>query len=202
VVGIGKRKRTGASDAVSVAKITGLFVIGAAIITAIPTSISLLSHETVDTKPPPPTTAPPTPTATSVSNGGPDTGLRFGPLTNGKLPVSGSAQKDVMGVYVVIGPKSSSGGYDTGCGNVVNQQWQAEVPTDASWPNYPLVTVPAYGPCVGTTSAKPLKFTFQGTESTTPPPPPGQILDCAKQYGPSCFSGPDFGPPTTYQPNQ
>lgn len=202
MVGIGKHKRTGASDAVSVAKITGLFAIAAAIITAIPTSINLLSHETVDNKPPPTTTAPPAPTATNVPNGGPETVLRFGTLTNGKLPVSGFAQKDVMGVYVMIGPKSSAGGYDTGCGNVVNQQWQAEVPTDASWPNYPLATVPAYGPCVGTTTAKPLTFTFQGTESTTQPPPPGQILDCTKQNGPSCLSGPGFGPPTIYQPNQ
>jgi hypothetical protein len=116
--------------------------------------------------------------------------------------VSGSALKDVIGMYVVIGPKSSSGGYDTGCGNVVNQRWQTEVTTDASWPNYPLVTVPAYGSCVVATSASAFKFTFQGTETTTPPPPPDQILDCVKQNGPSCFNGPGFGPPTTYQPNQ
>jgi hypothetical protein len=63
-------------------------------------------------------------------------------------------------------------------------------------------SVPAYGSCVGATSASALKFTFQGTEPTTPPPPPpDQILDCAKQHGPSCFNGPGFGPPTTY-PNQ
>jgi hypothetical protein len=202
MVGIGKHKRTGAGDSLSVAKVTGLFAVGAAIIGAIPTSISLLSHETVVSEPPPPTTAAPTPTATSLSNGAPDTGLRFSPLINGKLTVSGSAQKDVIGMYVVIGPKSSSGGYDTGCGNVVNQRWQAEVATDASWPNYPLVTVPAYGSCVDATSASALKFTFQGTEPTTPPPPPHQILDCAKQNGPSCFKGPGFGPPTIYQPNQ
>ena len=136
----------------------------------------------------------PTPTTTSLSNGAPDTGLRFSPLINGKLTVSGSAQKDVIGMYVVIGPKSS-GGYDTGCGNVVNQRWQTDVTTDASWPNYPLVTVPAYGSCVVATSASALKFTFQGTETTTPPP--DQILDCAKQNGLSCFNGPGFGPPTT-----
>jgi hypothetical protein len=153
--------------------------------------------------PPPPTAAPP-PTTTNLPNGAPDTALRFSPLTNGKLTVSGSAPKDVIAIYVEIGPKSSSGGYDTGCGNVVNQRWQAEVPTDASWPNYPLVTIPAYvSSCVGATSASALKFTFQETGPTTPPPPPpDQILDCAKQNGPSCFNGPGFGPPTTYQPNQ
>jgi len=140
----------------------------------------------------------PTPTISTASNGAPDTGLRFSPIINGKLTVSGSAQKDVIGMYVVIGPKPS-GGYDTGCGNVVNQRWQAEVATDPSWQKYPLATVPAYGSCVGATSASALKFTFQGTEPTTPPPPPpDQILDCAKQHGPSCFNGPGFGPPTTY----
>jgi hypothetical protein len=199
-------KRTVAGDPVRVAKIAGLFAIGAAMIGAIPTSISLLSHETVDSKPPPPTiAATPTPTATSLSNGAPDTGLRFSPVNNGKLTVSGSAQKDVIGMYVVIGPKSSSGGYDTGCGNVVNQHWQAEVATDESWPKYPLVTIPAFSSCVGAASEareSVFKFTFQGTGPTTsPPPPPDRILHCAKQNGPSCFKGPGFGPPTTFQPN-
>ena len=135
-----------------------------------------------------------------------DAGLRFSPIINGKLTVSGSAQKDVNGMYVVIGPKPS-GGFDTGCGNVVNQHWQAEVATDPSWQQYPLVTVPYYGSSCGATSASAYnasayKFTFQGTEPTTPPPPPrDQNLDCAAQHGPSCLSGPGFGPPSTYQPN-
>jgi hypothetical protein len=196
--GIGKHNRAGSGDnTLSVAKISGLFVVGAALITTIPTSISLLSHDTN----PPPTTAVAAPTTTSLSNGAPDTGLRFSPLTNGKLTVSGSAQKDVVGMYVMIGPKPL-GGYDTGCGNVADGRWQADVSTDASWPKYPMVTVPAYGACVGATSARPLNFTFQGSETTTPSLPPGQILDCTKQSGPSCLNGPGFGPPTTYQPNQ
>jgi hypothetical protein len=196
--GIGKHNRAGSGDnTLSVAKISGLFVVGAALITTIPTSISLLSHDTN----PPPTTAVAAPTTTSLSNGAPDTGLRFSPLTNGKLTVSGSAQKDVVGMYVMIGPKPL-GGYDTGCGNVADGRWQADVSTDASWPKYAMVTVPAYGSCVGATSARPLNFAFQGSETTTPSLPPGQILDCTKQSGPSCLNGPGFGPPTTYQPNQ
>lgn len=132
-----------------------------------------------------------------------DAGLRFSPVTNGKLTVSGSAQKGVNGMYVLIGPKQS-GRYDTGCGNVVNQQWQAEVATDPSWLKYPLQTVPAYGNCPGaTTLASAFKFTFQETDPTTsPPPPPDQILDCAAQFGPSCFTGPGFAPPSVYQPKQ
>ena len=105
--GIGEHKRAGAGDnPVSVAKISGLFLVGAALIGAIPTSISLLS---VDTKDPPLTNATTTPTATSLANGGPDTGLRFSPLTNGKLTVSGSAQKDIIGMYVMIGQSRWAG---------------------------------------------------------------------------------------------
>jgi hypothetical protein len=145
-----------------------------------------------------------TPTTTSLANGARNTGLRFSPLTNGKLTVSGSADKDVIGMWVMIGPKSSPDvRYDAGCGNVVNGLWQTEVTTDASWQNYPLVTQPTYDSCVVATSASAFKFTFQLPGTTTvPPPSPDQILDCVKQNGPSCFSGPGFGPPTTYEPNQ
>lgn len=114
--GIGGHKRAGAGDnPVSVAKISGLCVVVAALIGVVPTSISLLSHDEIDK--PPLTNAVTTPTTTSLSTAGPDTGLTFSPLTNEKLTVSGSAQKDVVGMYVVIGPKPL-GGYDTGCGNV------------------------------------------------------------------------------------
>jgi hypothetical protein len=191
--GIGKRDSAGAGDPVSVAKVTGLFVIGAALIGAIPTSITLLSRQTDES-----TSA----TTTTSLVGAPNSGLRFGPLTNGKMTVSGSAPKDVAGMYVVIGPKSS-GVYDLGCGNVVDEHWQADVATDASWTNYPLVTVPAYGPCGGAKGVTTLGYAIPMTEpSTTPAPPPGQVVDCTKQFGPSCLTGPGFGTPTTYQPNQ
>jgi hypothetical protein len=187
-------------DSVSAAKITAYCTVGVAIIGLITAAVGLLKPFTDSKGPPTNSTA--TTTVTPV-----DAGLRFSPIINGKLTVSGSAQKDVNGMYVVIGPKPS-GGYDTGCGNVVNQHWQAEVPTDPSWQQYPLVTVPYYGSSCGATSASAhnasaYKFTFQGTEPTTPPPPPppDQNLDCAAQHGPSCLTGPGFGPPSTYQPN-
>ena len=186
-------------DPVSAAKITAYGTVGVAIIGLITAAVGLLKPGT-DSEVPPPTNS----TASTVTPL--DAGLRFSPIINGKLTVSGSAQKDVNGMYVVIGPKPS-GGYDTGCGNVVNQHWQAEVATDPSWQQYPLVTVPYYGSSCGATSesaynASAYKFTFEGTEPTTPPPPPpDQNLDCAKQFGPSCLNGPSFGPPSTYQPN-
>lgn len=197
MLGIGKHNRSGAGDntLLLAAKISGLFVVGAAIISAIPPSINLLSSH--DTPVPVNQTAS---TTTTSSNGRPGTGLTLGPLANGKLSVAGSAQKDVLGMWVVIGPKPL-GGYDTGCGNVADGRWQAQVSTDPSWPNYPLTTVPAYGSCASAGSAAGLKFTLQGTETTTPTPPPGQVLDCTRQFGPSCLTGPGFGPATTYQPN-
>jgi hypothetical protein len=197
---IGRYKRARPGDSMSVAKLGLIGTIGTAVISAVTTTvIGVLNHNNGPTVP-----KGPTPTISTLSNESrQDTGLRFSPIINGKLTVSGSAQKDVNGMYVVIGPKPS-GGYDAGCGNVVNQRWQAEVATDQSWQKYPLVTVPAYGSCDGATGASAFKFTFQRTEPTTtpPPPPPDQIMNCAVQFGPSCFNGPGFGPPTVYQPKQ
>lgn len=185
-------------DSVSVAKLSLFGTIGAATIGAVTTLVVGMSKDNDA----PTVPEGPTPTISTVSNEEPlGAGLRFSPVINGKLTVSGSAQKDVNGMYVVIGPKPS-GRYDTGYGNVVNQHWQAEVATDPSWQQYPLVTVPYYGSSDGATSASAYTFTFQGTEPTTPPPPaPDHILDCAAQHGPRCFNGPGFGPPSTYQPN-
>jgi hypothetical protein len=130
----------------------------------------------------------------------------------GDVTVSGSAEKDVNSVFVVIGPKPS-GGYWVGYANVSNQQWQADVPTNPPWQNY-TISAYYYGPSGSaapmgrlvpdTTSQTALKFTFKETEPSTapPPPPPAQIVTCAVQFGPSCFNGPGFGPPSVYQSNK
>jgi hypothetical protein len=193
----------GPGSTVSGAKLGVYGGIATALITTVGGIIVAVMNRPVD--PVPPGSTPTTVSTPTISAGA---GLSFSPVINGKLTVSGSAQKDVNGMYVVIGPKPS-GGYDTGCGNVVNQHWQAEVATDPSWQQYPLVTVPYYGSsCVATSAgasaynASAYKFTFQGTGPTTPPPPPDQNLDCAAQHGPSCLNGPGFGPPSTYQPNR
>lgn len=186
----------------SAARITAYCGVAVALITTIGGILGLVFNRTsVDTRGSTSAAVTPTTAAASVSNGAPETGLRFSPLLNGKLTVSGSALKDIIGMYVLIGPKSSSGEYDVGCGNVVNQRWQTEVTTDASWPNYPLATVPAYDSCVAAAGVRAYKFTFQGTETTTPSSP-DPILDCARRNGLNCFNGPGFAPPTTYRPNQ
>jgi hypothetical protein len=194
----------------SVAKLSLYGTIAGAIITAVTTvTVAVVNHNNGPTAP----TEPASPTLSNSE-------LRFGPITNGKLTVSGSAQKDFNGMYVMIGPKSS-GGYDSGCGNVVNQQWHAEVATDPSWQKYPLVTVPSHGFCpdatTGTTTGTAFKFTFQSRadmqhladdptnplpETTSPSPPPPDVMACVEKLGPSCLTGPGFGPPSVYQPKQ
>jgi len=181
------------SDPVSVAKL-GLFgTIGAAIIGAATTLVVQMSNHDEASNSGPISAAS---SETPMSGG-----LSFSPVINGTLTVSGSAQKDVNGMYVVIGPKPS-GRYDTGYGNVVNEHWQAQVATDPSWQQYPVVTIPYYGSNPSAARPSAYKLTLQGFDPTTPPPPPpDQKLECAAQQGPSCLSGPGFGPPSTYQPN-
>src|SRR5882757_5722609 len=90
-------------DSVSAARITAYCGVVIALITTIGGIASLvLNRNSVDSKGP--LTAAITsaaitsaPTATSLPNGAPDTGLRFSPLINGKLTVSGSTLNDVTG---------------------------------------------------------------------------------------------------------
>ena len=135
----------------------------------------------------------------------------------GGVTVSGFTENDVnaTGVFVAIGPKPS-GGYWSGFGKVENQHWQADVATDPPWQDYTISAAYYYGPpgaaspavapagrrlVSETTSQSALMFAFK-PGPTTPPPPPDQLVTCVEQFGPSCFDGPEFGPPSVYQPNQ
>ena len=196
------------SDSVSGAKLGLYGTIGTAIIGAVTTIvIGVLNHphsSGVSTGPPPTAITPAAMTITPTASRSSDSGsaYRFVIGGTGDVTVSGSAQPDVMGMYVLIGPKPS-GGFWGAYANVLNQQWQADVLTDPPWQNYPIEVHPYYGPSGGATRPNALKFTFQGTGPTTPPPPPpDEILKCAEKFGPSCFNGPEFGPPSVYQSNQ
>jgi hypothetical protein len=118
-----------------------------------------------------------------------------------EVKVWGHADKNVDGVFVLIGPKPV--GFWPGFTNVFNQQWEADVPTDPQIsPGYKIWAYP-HTPSGGAASPNALKFTFQATGSTTTPPlPPDQLKNCAAQHGPDCFTGPGWGPPSVYQPNQ
>ncbi len=216
-------------DSVPAAKLTLYGSIGTALIGAVSAIIvQVVNHDNVSTvsKGSPPTTI--TPTASQESDRG--SANQFVISGTGDVTVSGSAQQDVNGMFVLIGPKPS-GGYWAGYGKVLNQQWQADVATDPPWQNYTITAYPYFGPSGGappgappvpkatsepavpavapagrlvseTTRQTALKFAFQTEPPTPPPPPPDQLVDCAEQFGPSCFTGPGFGPPSVYQPKQ
>jgi hypothetical protein len=149
----------------------------------------------------------------------------------GGVTVSGVAEKYVSAVFVVIGPKPS-GGYWYGQANVSDQHWQADVATDPPWGNYSIWAsywtdagvAPGAPPSVPRAASEPvvqavapagrlvsetasdstgnsaLNFTVEPT--TTAPPIPEELVNCAVQFGPSCFTGPGFGAPSVYQPKQ
>jgi hypothetical protein len=145
----------------------------------------------------------------------------------GGVSVSGVAEKYVSAVFVVIGPKPS-GGYWYGQANVSDQHWQADVATDPPWENYSIwasywpdagahpsapkapsgpavqAAAPASRPLPETTTPRALDFKIppEPTATTTPPPIPQELVNCAVQFGPSCFTGPGFGAPSVYQPKQ
>jgi hypothetical protein len=52
----------------------------------------------------------------------------------------------------------------------------------------------------GSTGNRALNVTVEPT--TTAPPIPEELVNCAVQFGPSCFTGPGFGAPSVYQPKQ
>jgi hypothetical protein len=120
-----------------------------------------------------------------------------------EVKVWGHADKDVDGVFVLVGPKPSAAGYWPAFTNVFNQQWEADVATEPQIsPGYKIWAIP-HTPGGGAPSQSPVKFTFQNDPPTpTPPRPPDPIMNCAAQHGPDCFTGPGWGPPSVYQPNQ
>jgi hypothetical protein len=196
---------------VSAAKITTYGVVAAAVIAAVASIIVALSNR----KPVPPPvpssgTAPKgstwtTFTPTPVSQGSPQGPVdKYAVNDSGtEVTVWGHADKDVDGMFVLIGPKPS-GGYWPAFTNVFNQQWQADVATEPQISQPYQIWAISHTPTGGAASETALKFTFPETEpTTTPPPPPDQqLLNCAAQNGPSCFTGPGFGPPSVYQPNR
>lgn len=184
--------------------------------------------DTVAKGPTPMTTAAPTaftPPLTQKSDDGSFNKVQFD--GKGGVTVSGVAEKYVSAVFVLIGPKPS-GGYWYGQANVSDQHWQADVVTDPSWGNYSIWA--SYWPTAGAAPGAPLpvpkatsapavqavapagrlvsetakntasNFTVEPT--TTAPPIPEELVNCAVQFGPSCFTGPGFGAPSVYQPKQ
>ena len=121
-----------------------------------------------------------------------------------EVTVTGSARKDVDSVAVMVGPRQSGGQYWASQASVFNQQWKVEVATDPRLPQPYTIDTRYHSVSGGAASESAFKFTFfQGTEPTTPPAPPNQIVNCAEQNGPNCFNGPGWGgPPSVYQSSE
>ena len=204
------------SDPVSVAKLGLYGTIGTAIIGAVTTTVIgvLNVHDSAPVAKEPPPTA--------VSHKSDLVSFNKVQWNGDRVTVAGVAEKDVdaPAVVVAIGPKPS-GGYWFGYGNVSNQQWQADVATDVPGEKYGISAAYYYGlpggaapapgaPAVapagwlvsGTTRQSALKFAFQPEPPTPPPPPPDSLVNCVEKFGPSCFTGPGFGPSSVYQPTQ
>ena len=190
-IGLDKRKRDGEGDSVSVAKMGMIGTIGAALVTAITTIVVAVSLDNgqslVYTSP----------------HGSFDQVAINGSGT--KVTVTGSAEKDIDSVVVLIGPRQSGGQYWAASANVFNQQWKLVVATE---PHVPVpYEIRAYyrqraGGSAATQSAS--YFAFQRTTPTPPPtpPPPRQEVNCAEQFGDSCFTGPGWGPPSVFRSDQ
>ena len=210
-----KRKPDGDGDSVSVAKIGMISTIGGTLLTAVVAPIVLAvthNNSSGGANPPGPTITPGqtiTPTPDNPTQGSFDQVAINDSGT--EVTVTGSAEKDVDSVVVLIGPRQSGGQYWAASADVVNQQWKLVVATD------PHIPVPYqikayyrqhdkgadYRQRAGTAAIQNTSyFTFQQgtpTPTPTPTPPGGSIVSCAEQYGDSCFNGPGWGPPSVYQ---
>jgi hypothetical protein len=204
-IGADKRKGDGEGNSLSIAK---MGLIGAVVTAAAPIVIAVMHSDSSGganspgqtiTPPPPQASAPGSFDQVAINESGTE------------VTVTGSAEKDVDNVVVLIGPRQSGGQYWAASANVVNQQWKLVVATD------PHVPVPYqikayyrqhekgadYRQRAGTAAIRSASyFTFQQatpTPTPNPTPPAGSIVNCAEKYGDSCFNGPGWGPPSIYQ---
>ena len=188
-IGVDKRKRDGEGDSVSVAKMGMIGTIGAALVTAITTIVVAVSLDNGQSL------------VKTSTLGSFDQVAINGSGT--EVTETGSAEKDVDSVVVLIGPRQSGGQYWAASANVFNQQWKLVVATE---PHVPVsYEISAYyrqraGGSAATQSAS--YFAFQRTTPTPTPPPPGQEVNCAEQFGDSCFTGPGWGPPSVFRSDQ
>ncbi len=200
--GIDKDERDGPGDSVSVAKITMIGTIGAALVTAAAGIFVAFNRDDHPGQPTPPTaTAGPTtitPRPTGSGQGSFDELTINGPRS--EVAVAGSAAEDVGSVVVMIGPRQSGGQYWAASTDVVNERWKVVVATEPQLPSP--YEVKAFYRERTTGTARASGLTFQTTAPTTAPQPPGQEANCAVEFGDRCFTGPGWGPPSVYRSDQ
>ena len=199
-----KPKRDSEGDSVSVAKMGMIGTIGAAVVTAITTIVLGVSHDngSDSTKATGQTSKP---KEINPSPLGAVDQVAINP-SGTEVTLTGSAQKDVDSVVVLIGPRQSGGQYWAASANVVNQQWKAAVATDPHVPE-PYEIKAYYRQQVVGSAVQGASYFISfisprpADPPTTAPPsqPPGLVVNCAEQYGDKCFNGPGWGPPSVYQ---
>ncbi len=193
-----KPKPDGEGDSVSVAKMGMIGTIGAAVVTAITTIVLGVTHD-------------------SGADSTKATGQTFTPKVDNPSPlgsldqvainpsgtevtITGSAEKNVDSVVVLIGPRQSGGQYWAASANVVNQQWKLAVATDPHVPE-PYEIKAYYRQQVVGSAIQGASYLISPRPADTPTttPPPAPVVNCAEQYGDRCFTGPGWGPPSVYQ---
>jgi hypothetical protein len=211
-VGAVTDKGDGEGSSLSVAKIGLIGTIGAAIITVTPIAISAFNgssggNVSVTPVATPTTSAVATPPPPPTPRGSIDQVAVN--ATGTAVTVTGSAEKDVDRVIVLVGPRQSGGQYWANSANVVNGQWELVVATEPHVP-LPYKTKAYFGGREAGSYYRPREgsapiqeasyFSLPETGPTpTPTPPPGPLVNCAEQQGDSCFNGPGWGPPSVYQ---
>lgn len=122
-----------------------------------------------------------------------------GDYTKAEVTVGGSASKDVDEVAVLVGPRSSGGAYWAKKVKVVDGAWDVTIETDPSLPKpYTVQAIPHSGHRNSALGANTVAlYSFSSGETTTPPAPSQDLLQCAQLHGASCFEGPGWGTPVT-----
>ena len=191
-------KRKGDGESMSVAKMGLIGTIGGALVTAVAPIVLAVIHDdgsggTNSVR----HTIKPTLTMTSTLGSFDQVAINE---SGTEVTVAGSAEKDVDSVVVLIGPRRSGGQYWANSANVVNQQWKLVVTTDPHVPE-PYEIKAYYRQRSGNAAIQGASYFIpqQTAPTPTPTPPPGPVLNCAEQYGDSCFNGPGWGPPSVFQ---
>ena len=192
-------KRGSQNASVSVAKMGMIGTIGAAVVTAITTISVGGTHDSGSDSPKGPVQS----STSKVDN--PPQGSFDQVTINGagtEVTVSGSAEKGVDNVVVLIGPRQLGGQYWAASADVVNQHWTLAVATEPHVPE-PYQIKAYYRQQAAAPAAQGASYFHfpRPAETPTTTPPPAPIVNCAEQYGDRCFDGPGWGPPSVYQSN-
>ena len=208
--GIDENKHAGSGESVSVAKMGMISAIGTALVTAAATIIVTVGNSE---DPGAEATAEPatatvasglttiTPTLDQTSWQGTFDQVAIND-SGTEVAVSGSARADVDSVVVMIGPRQSGGQFWANETKVVNQQWKLVVATEPHLPEPYTIRARYWVRDSGADAIQTASDLVSQRTTPTPPPPPGQLVNCAEQFGDSCFTGPGWGPPSVYQSDQ